>query len=167
MTDLTLIATAAISGGIGLAAAGLQAGTSRRQMSLEAHSKAHQEAEERRGERRKVYEAAADLLGDFGWDREVDAVGYDVVNTFTKPFIGIASRIRIYGSPESVAAIDEIQRGLTLLNASSDQPSSSGAWSTINHGIDLLFEAARNDVGPKPDDELHDVAYQHGAGPRT
>jgi hypothetical protein len=48
MTDVTVIATAAISGGIGLAAAGLQAGTSRRQMNLETHRKVHEEAEERR-----------------------------------------------------------------------------------------------------------------------
>jgi hypothetical protein len=167
MIDATLIATAAISGGIGLAAAGLQAATSRRQMSLEATSKVHQEAEERRQERRKVYEAATDLLTDFGWDLEADERGYDVVKAFTKPFVRVASRIRIYGSPESVAAVDEIQLGFALLNRSSDEASLSGAWTTINHGIDLLFEAARNDVGPKSDDELRDAAYQHGAGPRT
>jgi hypothetical protein len=62
-------------------------------MSLEANSKAHQEAEERR----KVYEAATDLLTEFGWDLEADEPGYDVVKAFTKPLVRVANRIRIYG----------------------------------------------------------------------
>jgi hypothetical protein len=106
-------------------------------------------------------------LNDFSWDLETGDPDYDVVKAFSKPFVRVASRIRIYGSPESVAAVDEIQRGLHLSNVSSDEQSSTDAWTTIFAGFDLLFEAARNDVGPKPDDELREVAYQHGGGPRA
>ncbi len=167
MADVTIIATAAISGGIGLAAAGLQAGTTRRQITLETRGKKHQEAEERRRERRAVYEAAMDLLSDFLWDVEAAGSDYDVVTQFTKPFLRVANRIRIYGSPESVAAIDEIQRGFAVPNAASDEQASVSAWATVNRGIDLLYESARNDVGPREDDQLQRVDFQRGAGPRT
>lgn len=167
MIDLTIVATAAISGGIALAAAGLQARTSLRQMSMEEHKQEHMEAEQRRLDRRKVYEAAIDLLSDYSWDSDDPRAQADVVDRFTKPFVQMANRMRIYGSPESVAAVDEIQRGFALLNNAADDPAIANAWITVNTGIDRLYEAARTDVGPRPQDGLKDVDFQRGAGPRT
>ncbi len=167
MIDLTIVGTAVISGGLALAGVGLQARTSRRQMALEKHMQEHNESEQRRLERRKVYEAAIDLLSDYSWDSADPDAQADVVDRFTKPFVQMVNRMRIYGSPESVAAVDEIQRGFALLNDAADDRAIANAWIIINTGIDRLYEAARTDVGPRPQDELKNVDFQPGAGPRT
>jgi hypothetical protein len=69
----------------------------------------------RRSERLETYQRAIDLLTNYGW-RNVSGRKYDVVNEFTIPFVRSANRVRIHGSPASVVAIDEVQKGFAMLN---------------------------------------------------
>jgi hypothetical protein len=69
----------------------------------------------RRSERQETYKTAIDLLTDWGWRREHPK--YDVINEFTIPFVRAANHVRVYGSPASIAAMDEIQEAFALLNS--------------------------------------------------
>src|SRR5215470_8274394 len=69
----------------------------------------------RRGERQETYQRAIDLLAEWGWRQEYDP-DFDVIRDFTVPFVKAANGIRVYGSPARVAAMDEIQEALDILN---------------------------------------------------
>jgi hypothetical protein len=91
-----------------------------------------------------------------------------VVNEFTIPFVRSANRVRVHGSPASVAAIDEVQKGFAMSNVAKNDREREAAEEAISTGLDHLVIAARKDVGPNlKDDELDDVSFRPGAGPRT
>ncbi len=165
MADITVIATAAISGSVGILAALVGAYASTHVAKLETLRKTQEYLQTRRSERQATYQAALDLMGDWGW-RTGDS-SFDVVREFTIPFVRCANRVRVYGSPASIAAIDKIQSGFSKLNAVQSEAESEAAYAEIAIGHDDLVIAARADVGPRPEDELADVPFQKGAGPRT
>jgi hypothetical protein len=120
---------------------------------------------QRRNERLETYQKAIDLLTDFGWrygDKD-----YDVKRDFNVPFVRAANRVRVHGSPATVAAMDEIQSGFGRLNDSKTERDRNASLNAIQTGLDHLVDAAREDVGPKLEDGLRDVKYSKGAGPRT
>jgi len=158
--DVTVIATAAISGGVGLTAALMQMLTNFRQTDAERDRHTADAKAQRRSERQAAYISAMDLLVDFGWDSAFPGEGYNVVESFNKPFLHAANRVRLYGSPAAVAAIDQIQEGLAAMNRTD-----SAAQDLFNKGANAFTIAARDDVGPRTEDELKDVNFQQGIGP--
>jgi hypothetical protein len=116
MFDVTVVATAAIAGGVGLTAAVMQARTSWRQVDAERARHTADAVAQRRNERREAYVSIADLVVDFGWDSDLPGKKYDVVESFNKPFLHAANRVRLYGSPAAIAAVDQIQQGLSAMN---------------------------------------------------
>jgi len=117
----------------------------------------------RRDERQATYQAAIDLLTDLGW-RSLDP-SFDVVGEFTVPFVRAVNSVRIYGSPGSIAAMDEIQQGFAMLNRAGNETEKAAAYEEINTGHNHLVAAAREDVGPRKDDQLRAVPFRPGAGP--
>ncbi len=120
----------------------------------------------RRDSRLETYQKAIDLLTDFGWRIRIDK-DYDVVHEFTIPFLRAANRVRVHGSPASVAAMDEVQQGFGELNSANTPSEHAAAMKAIDVGLDHLVDAARVDVGPQPEDRLDPVKFLPGAGPRT
>jgi hypothetical protein len=174
VTDVTVIATAAISGGVGVAAAAIGALASTRVTAAEARREESRLAETRRAERRETYQTAIDLLTDYGWRSTSPSASvlpwprraqYDVIREFTIPFVRAANRIRLYCSEPSIAAIDQIQEGFALLNAANTNADFDNAYAQIHSGHDLLVRAAREDVGPRPEDRLRAAPHRVGAGP--
>lgn len=119
----------------------------------------------RHDERLETYQKAIDLLTDFGW-RYGDK-SYDIKQAFTIPFVRAANRVRVHGSPDSVAAMDEIQVGFAKWNDARTDSERNASFNAIQVGLDHLVDAARDDVGPKPVDRLPEVPHSKGAGPRT
>lgn len=155
MIDATVVTTAAITGAVGLAGPLLQARISRKQQVREG-------IEVRRRERQKAYQEVLDLVTDFSWDYPTPPGDYDVVAAFNKPFLRAVNRVRLYGSPAAISAIEEAQNGLALFTENDAE-----AWRIFMKGTDGFFEAAREDVGPRPEDKLPDAPFQPGAGPRV
>lgn len=120
----------------------------------------------RRDSRLETYQKAIDLLTDFGWRIRGDKP-YDIENEFTIPFVRAANRVRVHGSPASVAAMDEVQRALDKMNHAKTESERNAAEIAFNVGLDDLVIAARDDVGPKKEDGLPVVPFIPGAGPRT
>jgi hypothetical protein len=123
---------------------------------------------ERRKERKEAYLNAIDLVTDWQWYE--GRTDFDVENDFSMPFVRSATRIRLYGSPASIAAVDEIQEGLHKLNEANkaqDEEACTAAYKAIDIALDHLVIAAREDVGPKDDDKLPYVPFRRGAGPRA
>jgi hypothetical protein len=120
----------------------------------------------RRDSRLETYQNAIDLLTEFCWRRSNDK-DYDVVHEFSIPFVRAANRIRVHGSPASVSAMDEVQRALDKRNHAKTESEQNAAGIAFNRGLDDLVDAARDDVGPKTEDELPEVPHMRGAGPRT
>jgi len=120
----------------------------------------------RRDERQDTYQKVLDLLSDWSWRADGDG-SFDVVRDFSMPFVRVANRVRVYGSPACVAALDEIQRAFARLNRAKNESEQEAAQSAIFAGLDRFVTAARADVGPKRDDNLEDVPYRQGAGPRA
>jgi hypothetical protein len=178
LADFTVIVTAAITGSIGLSAAGLQTRVTRRQIDAETERQHWAQVQTRRVDRREAYLDAINLINDWTWDETDPPRGYHVVQQFSKPFNHAAAAIRIYGSPEAIAAIDTVQTGLAKLNAARDAQLNAtdddgeaadqqldAAWDLINSGRDALVNAARADVGPGPDDALRNTQFLRGGGP--
>jgi hypothetical protein len=103
---------------------------------------------------------ALTLPGRVGSDR-----GYNIIRDFNVPFVRAANRVRVYGSPASIAAMDEIQEGFAKLNRAEGESEREAAHKAIRAGHDHLVIAARADVGPRNDDQLKDVPFGQGAGP--
>lgn len=167
MADLTVIATAAISGGVGFGAAWLQAGAGRHAVDAERARQHETDAAARRRERQKAYQRMLDVLMDWSWNAGYAGRDYDVVEQFNKPFLAAANRVRMYGSPRSVAAVDAIQEAIAQLNHAEGDAAETAARETLLSSFDGLFDAARADVGPRPEDGLEPVTFQRGAGPRA
>lgn len=122
----------------------------------------------RRDERKDAYIQAINLLTDWQWSAVY--LTPDADRKFTINFVQTGNRVRIYGSPVSRAAVDKIQLGLAHLNdakAAHDRNAIAAADGEINGGLDDLVEAASEDVGPRTQDNLRQVKYIRGAGPRT
>lgn len=135
-----------------------------------AHNETVQKQEEhlikRRDERKAAYIQAINLVTDWQWRRASNDPNAD--RDFTIPFVRSATAVRLYGSPASINAVDRIQSGLKQLNNAQDRRSLDVAYTEINAGLDELVEVARSDVGPRLDeDNLPDVSFRRGAGPRT
>jgi hypothetical protein len=163
VTDVTVIATAAISGTVGVLAALIGSRAHTRADDVETQRQRWAYRQTRRDERRETYQAAIDLMTDWGW--RGDDPTFDVVREFTIPFVRMANRVRVYGSPASVAAMDKIQAGFGLLNHAETSEELDAAQRAIRDGHDQLVIAARDDVGPRDDDELVQVPFHSGAGP--
>ena len=86
---------------------------------------------------------------------------------FTIPFVRVANRVRVYGSPASIAAMDEIQEGFAMLNRAKGEAEREAAEKAIRIGQDHFVIAAREDVGPRKEDHLKDVRFRQGGGPPT
>ena len=175
MSDKTVVAAmiaaiaALLAAGFGLYQGINVANITARQKIWEAEFAARQKTWEvelrRRDERLETYQKAIDLLTDFEWrygDKD-----YDVKRDFNVPFVRAANRVRVHGSPATVAAMDEIQSGFGRLNDSKTERDRNASLNAIQTGLDHLVDTARDDVGPKPEDGLPDVPYHKGAGPRT
>ena len=163
-SDVTVIATAAISGAVAVLVAGVGAFTTTQVANVEASRKSLEDQMKRRSERKETYQAAIDLLTDLGW-REISDRKYDVVREFTIPFVRTANRVRVYGSPASIAAMDEIQQGFAMSNKAKGDSEREAAAKAISLGQEHFVIAARADVGPRPEDHLADVPFHQGAGP--
>ena len=120
---------------------------------------------ELRDKRQETYQTAIDLLSDWGWRGDGQDPDYDVVRDFNIPFVRVANRIRIYGSPASIAAMDEIQDGFARRNRAEGESEHEAADEAIRAGQHHLVMAARADVGPQKADQLEDVPFRQGAGP--
>jgi hypothetical protein len=155
MADVTVIATAAITGFVGFSAAWLQSRSG-------AHLARLQNVELRRDERKHAYLAVMDLLVELGWRQ--DDPTYDVVRDFNLPFLHATNLIRVHGSPEAVAAIDTIQRAFARRKVATTEADAAEADRLFAEGHDQLVIAARQDVGPRAEDNLPDVAFRQGAG---
>jgi hypothetical protein len=165
MADLTVIATAAVSGAVGILAALVGAYATTRVAKLETLRKNREYQQTRRSERQATYQAAIDLLTDWGW--RTGASDFDVVRDFTIPFVRCANKVRVYESPASIVAIDELQVAFAKLNAAQTEAEIEAAYAEIAIGHDHLVTAARADVGPRPEDGLANVPFRPGAGPKT
>ena len=163
-SEVTLIATTAISGAVGVLSALVGAYASTRSAAAETRRRQWEYQQKRREERKETYQTAIDLLTDWGWWEATDRK-YQVVREFTIPFVHAANRRRVYGSPASIAAMDEIQAGFARLNRAESESEQEAAHQAIRKGHDDLVIAARADVGPRPDDGLAAVPFREGAGP--
>jgi uncharacterized protein with von Willebrand factor type A (vWA) domain len=161
-----LLATAAISGIVGILGATIAAFATAHVADMENQQKSIEYVLKRRHERQEAYQAAIDLLNDFHWRIAYDP-HFDVVRDFNLPFLHASGRMRVYGSPESIAAVDEVMEALTKLNEGKDKKEREAANAALIRGEDHLTAAARADVGPRQEDGLRDVPFQRGAGPRT
>ena len=163
---VTIIGPAAISGALVVLAAVVGAFATLHVADIETSRKNLEYQLKRRSERLETYQRAIDLLTDYGW-RNLSGRKYDVVNEFTIPFVRSANRVRVHGSPASVAAMDEVQKGFAMLSGSKNDRERNAAEEAISTGLDHLVNAAREDVGPRlKEDDLRDVSFQPGAGPR-
>ncbi len=157
MADVTAIAVAAISGGAALGGAWLQAYTSTRV-----------NAETRRNERQQTYVAAIDLLTDHDWRTQYEpSYSANIVQEFTIPFLHTANRVRLYCSPASIAAMDELQEAFASGNAARTDPEVKDAEARFAHARDMFVDAARDDVGPRRQGRLATATFRPGAGPRA
>ena len=158
------VTTAVISSAVAVLVAAVGAWTTTHVASIETNRKNLEYQLKRRSERQETYQTAIDLLTDFGWRSTFDRK-YDVVREFTVPFVRTANRVRVYGSPASIAAMDEIQEGFAMLNRAKGEAQREAAEKAISTGIDHFVIAARADVGPRKEDHLNDVPFRQGAGP--
>ena len=165
-SGVTIIATAAISGAVAVLVAGLGAFTTTHVANVETNRKNLEYRLERRSERQKTYQTAIDLMSDWEWRATYDRK-YDVVHEFTIPFVRAANRVRVYGSPASIAAMDEIQEAFGMLNIAKGENEREAAEKAIQLGRDHFVIAARADVGPREEDDLKEVPFHQGAGPLT
>ena len=164
MPDITLIATNAITGAGTVLGALVGAIASAHTASVETRRRNWEYQVKRRGERHETYQTAIDLLTDWGWREDADP-SFDVVRDFTIPFVRAANRVRVYGSPTSIAAMDAIQEGFAKLNRAENESERAAAYEAISVGRDRFVIAARADVGPREEDGLENVPFRPGAGP--
>jgi hypothetical protein len=163
MADITLISTSAISGAVAVLAALVGAYATGRSANMETRRQQWEYRQKRRSERQETYQTAIDLLTDWGWRHEDKK--FDVVRDFTILFVRAANRVRVYGSPASVAAMDELQAAFAQLNRAHDDHEFEAAYEAIRKAHDHFVIAARADVGPQAEDGLAPVPFREGAGP--
>jgi hypothetical protein len=154
MTDWAIVATAGITAAAGLGGAFIGFIAVRQQVGSEERRELWRAGEQRRNERKEVYRTTLNLLSDWLWDSESPGNDYDVVRSFTKPFVHAANDVRIYGSVDAVAAIDQMQAILQRMNEIDDGRTEAMAvlWGELETALGKLFDAARHDVGPTLED---------------
>lgn len=157
--DVTVVATAAISAAaaVGGAWIGLLAG--RQQIRAEDARQREARAQTRRDERKSAYGVAFNLISDWLWDNQYPPPGYDVLESFTKPFVHSANAVRIYGSDDAFDATERFQDALGGLNEVSDDPNPTEAkkeqaWGKVYEALNEFFAAARADVGPVDEEDF-------------
>jgi hypothetical protein len=165
MSDFNVLSTAAISGVVAIIVAGATTLTTIHVANIEMAQKNDELQLKRRSDRRENYQTAIDLLTDWGWRSGDPKYNEGIVREFTIPFVRAANRVRVYGSPASIAAMDEIQNGFRMLNRAKGESERAAAYKAIDLGHDHLVIAAREDVGPRKEDGLKDVPFRQGAGP--
>jgi hypothetical protein len=165
MSDSNVLSTAAISGVVAIIVAGATTLTTIHVANIEAAQKNEELQLKRRSERLENYQTAVDLLTDLGWRIGDPKYNHAIVREFNIPFVRAANRLRIYGSPASVAAMDEIQDAFRMLNLAKGETERAAAGKALRLGHDHLVIAAREDVEPRKEDDLRDVPFRPGAGP--
>jgi hypothetical protein len=160
MADVSGIAANAITGAVAIVTSAIGAFAT----AYVARQKRWELLQRRRDERREVYKTAIDLLSDLGW-REGRDPEFDVERDFSRPFVRAINGVRLYGSPESVAAADELQDAFHKSNNAKSEKAREIAAAAIQRGHDRLVIAARADVGPRREDGLKEVPFRKGAGP--
>ena len=165
MSDSNVLSTAAISGVVAIIVAGATTLTTIHVANIEAAQKNEELQLKRRSERLENYQTAVDLLTDLGWRSDDPKHNEAIVQEFTIPFVRTANRVRVYGSPASIAAMDEIQEGFAMSNKAKGDSEREAAAKAISLGQEHFVIAARADVGPRPEDHLADVPFHQGAGP--
>jgi len=165
MSDSNVVSTAVISGMVAILVAGVTTLTTIHVANTEIAQKNEELLLKRRSERLENYQKAIDLLTDLGWRSDVPKYNEAIIQEFTIPFVRAANRLRVYGSPASVAAMDEIQDAFRMLNRAKGESERAAAKKALRLGHDHLVIAAREDVGPRKDDGLKDVPFREGAGP--
>jgi len=165
MSDSNVLSTAAISGVVAIIVAGATTLTTIHVANIEAAQKNEELQLKRRSERLENYQTAVDLLTELGWRIGDPKYNDAIVREFDIPFVRAANRLRIYCSPASVAAMDEIQNAFRMLNLAKGEAERAAAAKALHLGLDHLVIAAREDVGPRKEDGLKDVPFREGAGP--
>ena len=166
MSDSNVLSTAAISGVVAVIVAAITTFTSIYVARSEIAQRNEELLVKRRGDRLASYQKAIDLLTDWEWRRGDRKYDKAVVREFTLPFVHAANQMRVYGSPATIAAMDEIQIAFGALGRTSVEAERVAAEKAIHVGLDHLVIAAREDVGPQKEDHLRDdVSFHQGAGP--
>jgi hypothetical protein len=169
MSESNALSTILLSGVVSLVVAGLTAGITTfatfQVTKMELAEKQYELALQRRNERRENYQTVINLLTDFEWRSGDHKYDEQVVELFTLPFVRAANRVRVYGSPACIAALDEIQGGFGKLNRAKGESERVAATRQIHAGLDHLVINAREDVGPRKEDKLREVHFEPGAGP--
>ncbi len=165
MSDFNVLSTAAISGVVAIAVAGATTLTTIHVANIEIAQKNDEVQLKRRSERQENYQTAIDLLTDLGWRSGDPKYVGAIEREFSVPFVRAANRIRVYGSPATIAAMDEIQQAFGMFNRAKGDSDRAAAGKAIQLGLDHLVIAAREDVGPRKEDGLKDVPFRQGAGP--
>jgi hypothetical protein len=165
MSESNALSTILLSGVVSLVVAGLTAGATFQVTKMELAEKQDELAWQRRNERRENYQTVINLLTDFEWRSGDHKYDEQVVELFTLPFVRAANRVRVYGSPACIAALDEIQGGFGKLNRAKGESERVAATRQIHAGLDHLVINAREDVGPRKEDKLREVHFEPGAGP--
>jgi hypothetical protein len=155
--DVTVVATAAISAAaaVGGAWIGLLAG--RQQIRAEDARQREQRTQTRRDERKAAYGVVLDLISDWYWDDQYPPPGYDVLQSFTKPFVHAANAVRVYGSDDAFKATERFQNAVGGVNQVRENPNPTEAevaavWQEVWDALGEFFAAARADVGPRDED---------------
>jgi hypothetical protein len=159
MSDTNALSTVAISSVIALIVAGGTTLTTVHVANSEIAQKNKELLVKRRSERQENYQTAIDLLTDLSWRRGDPKYDAAIEREFSLPFIHAANRVRVYGSPATVAAIDEIQEALRMSNRAKRDSERVAAGTALLLGLDHLVIAAREDVGPKKEDELREFHF--------
>jgi hypothetical protein len=165
MSDSNVLSTAAISGVVAIIVAGVTTLTTIYVTNTQIAQKKEELQLKRRSERLENYQTAIDLLTDRGWRSDDPKYDKAIVREFTIPFVRAVNRVRVYGSPASIAAMDEIQDAFRMLNRAKGESERAAAEKAIDLGHNHLVIAAREDVGPRKEDGLKDVPFRQGAGP--
>ena len=166
MSGSNVLSTAVISGVVSIIVAAVTAGITTFATFQVAKMQLAQKNDElelqRRSERRENYQTAINLLTDWEWRRGDRKYDEAIVQEFTVPFVRTANRVRVYGSPATIAALDEIQNGFGMFNKAKGESERATAAKDIHVGLDHLVISAREDVGPRKEDGLKVVPFQLG-----
>jgi hypothetical protein len=160
--DVTVVATGVIAAVATVAGASVGLVAGKQQRMAEDRRQFWLEAQRRRDERRAAYRTVLDLITDWQWDTSYPPADYDLIASFTKPFVHAANDIRVYGSEDALRAVDKFQRALARRNAldSDARPEVAEATQQDRNAVDgeiwsafeELVNAARADVGPTRED---------------
>lgn len=122
-----MLSTALISGVVSVVVAGVTTFATIQVTKMQLAEKEEELQLQRRSERLENYQTAINLLTDWGWRRSERKYDEAIVREFTIPFVRAANRVPVYGSPGSIAAMDEIQNGFRMLNRAKGESEQAAA----------------------------------------